>query len=429
MGHASRRGLVGALCFSWALSALAAGGDRAVNVMLFIGDGMGMEHVKAARYFKGEPLCFEAWPHFGLIDTESLNGITDSAAGATAIATGARVYNGVVGLANPGDSAELQTVLEYYQGKGKRTGLVTTDAMTGATPACFGAHAASRDDVDVIVSNYLYRTHPDILYGGGGAGLDPESAANAGYQVVADYAEMAAVDPAAATSVSGQFGAGQMPYEYDGVGELPHIWEMTSNALSVLGGGANGFFLMVEGGNIDHAAHNADTPRMIREVLAFDEAVQTALDWATNRTDTLIVVTADHETRGLLVTADNGAGNDPDTEWTADWHTTAPVGCWAWGPGSERVRESMANTNTFHVLQDASLLGSAGSIASATWTNMTMVWQSASGDVFRVEYTERIEAPDWKPLGVVTAAADSFAISDTNLRPTTNRFYRAVALP
>ncbi len=296
---------------------------------------MGLEHVAAARAYKGEPLCFEDFPYVGRVDTESESGVTDSAAAATAIATGTRVYNGVISQSNPGDSRELRTVLEYFKGKGRRTGLVTTDYMTGATPAAFGAHAASRYDIEDIADDYLNQTRPNILYGGGG--ITFASASNARYRVVTNRATMMALNTSAATHVSGQFGNSVLPYEYDGVGALPHLWEMTSHALAILDNEPAGFFLMVEGAKIDHASHVHDTRRMVQETLAFDKAVQATLDWATNRTDTLILVTADHENGGLVVTNDNGPGNDPGVEWVVNGHTAANVGCWAWGMGAEYV--------------------------------------------------------------------------------------------
>lgn len=407
--------------------ALAEPGDRAANVILFIGDGMGMEHVRAARYYKGAPLCFEEFPHSALVDTDSLNGLTDSAAGATAIATGTRVEEYTYGDRGAG---QLPTVLEYFQGKGKRTGLVTTDPMTAATPAAFATHAFERDDLHQIAADYLANIRPNVLLGGGGEELDPVSAAAAGFVVVTNAAELAALDPAAAPFLSGQFGEGQMAYEHDGIGDQPHLREMTAAALAVLEREPAGFFLMVEGANIDHASHGWDLERMVPEALELDAAVQTALDWTSNRTDTLILVTADHETGGLAVTADHGAGILPGVEWTDPGHTRTPVGCWAWGPGSERVGGAMANTNTFHALRDAALLQTyCLGIQEDEEGRRALIWAAAPGDVFRIEYSDRLDLPDWRPLGVATAATDSVFLGDTNDWPQAQRFYRAVALP
>ncbi len=417
-------GLVACL---WTGVAWAAMGDRAVNVILFIGDGMGMEQVKAARLYQGAPLCFETFPNFALVDTLCRGGqITDSAAGSTAIATGTRVDRDTYGDRSKG---QLPTILEYYKGKGKRTGLVTTDAMTAATPAAFATYAMDRNDKVQIASNYLFQTRPNVLLGGGGFEMTPELAAMEGYVVVSNVEELADVDLAATSHLSGQFGVGQMPYEWDGIGDFPHLWEMTVATLTLLEQESHGFFLLVEGANIDHAAHDMDLLRLIPEMMAFNEAVQVALNWASNRTDTLILVTADHETRGLRVLADNGAGNLPDVEWTDDWHTDTPVGCWAWGPGSERVNESTANTNTFFALRDAALLKTVCIGTREGEEHPTPVWAAAPFDTFRIEYSDSIESPEWKPLGVGTASSDSFYLADTNVWPQAQRFYRATAVP
>lgn len=407
--------------------ALAGPGDRAANVILFIGDGMGLEHVKAARYFKGAPLCFEDFPHTASVDTDSLGGLTDSSAAGTAIATGSRVWRGTFGDRSNG---QLPSVLEYFQGKGKRTGLVTTDQMTGATPASFATHAAGRDDLAVIASNYLVDIRPDLLLGGGGRGMDPLSAQAAGYAVVTNAAELAALDPAAVTFLSGQFGEGPMAYEVDGVGDEPHLRDMTVFALAVLEQDPDGFFLMVEGANIDYASHDWRLDRMIGEALELDAAVQAALDWAGSRTDTLIFVTADHETGGMTVQANNGAGNLPSVVWTDTWHTQTPVGSWARGPGSERVRNAMLNTDSFHVMRDAALLQTYALAPPPDGPAAgPPLWAAAAGDVFRIEYADQLHPPDWQPLGLATALTDSVTVADTNAWPRGQRFYRAVALP
>ena len=416
---------LGGAALLWAAAAAAA--DPAANVILFIGDGMGPEHVAAARCYKGAPLCFEKFPHSAVVDTDSLDGLTDSAAAASAIATGTRVsmwtYGDRVG-------SPLPTILEHFLGNGRRAGLVTTDYLTAATPAAFATHAYDRGDTAQIAEDYLRRIRPHVLLGGGGYDLDPESAWDAGFDVVTNAAELAAVDPAGTEYLCGQFGAGQMDYEYDGIGDEPHLRDMTATALAVLEQEPAGFFLMVEGANVDHAAHGWDLDRLIPEMLELDAAVQVAVDWAGSRTDTLIVVTADHETGGLSVVADNGEGVLPDVEWTDTWHTRTPVGSWAWGPGSERVSGSMANTNTFRVLRDsAGLQPFCLRPPLEEPAPQPPKWAAAPGDVVRIEYTDRIEPQDWQPLGTVTAATPFVAIDDTNAWPQAQRYYRAVAVP
>ncbi|MEI6970097.1 MAG: alkaline phosphatase [bacterium] len=409
-------------------SALA---NRATNVVLFIGDGMGFEHVKAARYYKGAPLCFETWPSTGSVDTASASSPTpsDSAAGATAIATGCRVSNSVISTSIPGNSKALTTVLEYLKAKGKRTGLVTTDFMSEATPAAFGAHTENRYNSDAITNDYLTGSRPNILYGGGG--MTAKAASNAGYRVVTTLAGMQAIDTATATNISGQFSTGRLPYE---LGETwttePHIWQMTSNAIEVLRHGQSGFFLMVEGANIDEASHFSQTGAMIHEVLAFENAVRTAQEWALERGDTLIVVTADHETGGLVVTSDNGISNTPGVSWTSPGtHTSTNVGIWAWGAGAGYAGGQTANTNTHMAMLNSTLLKSTCAGAFTTATNPATIWQAVSGDVYRVESAAQLCTPAWSPVCVVTASATSITIADTNAVPFTSRFYRIISLP
>ena len=324
------------------------------NVIIFIGDGMGVEEVKAAGiYATGKPgtLSFEAFPHKAEMTTRSADSeVTDSAAGGTAIATGVKVNNGTISMAIPGDGKELKTLLEYFQGRGKSAGLVTTTEMTHATPAAFGAHESSRKTQAEIASDYLTQTRPAVLFGGGGAGMSPAAAQSAGYTVVTDRSQLQALNTETATQVSGQFGQTHLPYEHDGLGKLPHLSEMTQTALAILDNDRDGFFLMVEGGKIDHAGHENDIQRQVKETVEFSKAVQVALNWAQNRNDTLIIVTADHETGGLKVLKNSGQGKVPAVSWSAKDHTGANVPVYAWGVNSQRVAEVMDNTQLFGIV-------------------------------------------------------------------------------
>lgn len=326
------------------------------NVIVCIGDGMGYGHVQAARCYYGTNLFFETLPHRGEITTSSAGGrVTDSAAAATALATGIKVNDGVLSLAIPGDGSELETVLEFSAARGKRTGLVTTTYMTHATPAGFGSHESSRDNAQQIADDYLLQTRPNVLFGGGAYGMSPSAAAAAGYAVVSNTESLTNLHAATLTHVSGQFGLTHLPYANDGVTDLPQLAQMAAVALDLLSRDPDGFFLMVEGGRIDHACHANDLRNVIGETLAFDDAVRRVVKWAGARGDTLVIVTADHETGGLSVVADNGAGRDPDVTWTTGGHTDAPVPVYAIGPFAEQVEQIADNTEIATLIRDALL--------------------------------------------------------------------------
>jgi alkaline phosphatase len=322
------------------------------NVIFFIGDGMGPDQVQAGAYFMGSSLSFQNFSHQAYLTTAPADAyptLPDSASNGTALATGTKVSVGTISVATPGDGHDLPTLLENYKSQGKSTGLVTTSYLTDATPAAFGAHESDRGNTDAIANDYLIQSRPNVLMGGGGNGLTTTAAAAAGYTVVTDAAGMLAVNTGTTSYLSGQFGSGQMAYESDGVGSQPHLSQMTSTALSVLGNNANGFFLMVEGGNIDHANHANDMTRMVGEVKAFSNAVQTAIDWAAGRDDTLIIVTADHESGGLAAVTNSGAGNVPGGTWKTTGHSLEDVPVYAWGPNADAVSGFMKNTDMYNV--------------------------------------------------------------------------------
>lgn len=334
------------------------------NVILMIGDGMGNGHVEAARVYNGGPLAFESAPHQAQMTTDSytsgqLGVPTDSAAAATAMSTGQKVHNTVVSLALPGDLSELETIGEFFAAKGKSVGLVTTSYLTDATPAAMAAHALFRFDYTRIAGDYLNNTRPEVLLGGGGNGLTAAAGIAAGYTVVTGRAGLQGLGPTPPGPVLGLFGAGfeGMPFEWDhaqgtdpGYDTLPFLREMTSSALSFLSTDSDGFFLMIEQEGTDRAGHEsgASPDRIGRDVFAaleFSRAVEEVLAFAAGRDDTLVIVTADHETGGLEILGDNGAGNLPTVSWSTSDHTRVTVPVYAWGPNAALVSGVIDNTD------------------------------------------------------------------------------------
>ncbi|TFG48894.1 MAG: hypothetical protein E4H40_03905, partial [Candidatus Brocadiia bacterium] len=140
---------------------------------------------------------------------------------------------------------------------------------------------------------------------------------------------------------------GHMPYEYDGAEDLPHLSEMTTAALRVIEKDPDGYFIMIEGGRIDHAGHKNDLQRNVLETIEFSRAVQAAFDMVKDRGDTLIIVTADHETGGLKVIKNNGKGKLPDVKWSTKDHTASEVPLYAWGVSAEMALQIKDNTQIF----------------------------------------------------------------------------------
>ncbi|MFX1405303.1 MAG: alkaline phosphatase [Promethearchaeota archaeon] len=298
------------------------------NIILMIGDGMSRGQINATKKWLGttETLTMEELTYLGVIETSSLNSpVTDSSAAATALATGYRTDNGMVGMLPNGDL--LPTILEIAERLGKATGLVTTSPITHGTPAAFSAHVPDRDNQDEIAQQQLFQGI-EVLLGGGIRYYSPflDTAESLGYQIVHNRTDMIA--GATEDYLLGLFANEQMSYEYDRNPLIePHISEMTNIALQILNQDANGFFLMIEGALIDYAAHSMNINRTIGETIAFDEAVQVAYEFAQQTERTLLIVTGDHETGGLWVNMSN-----PTLEYhfSTTIHTAAPVPVFAY---------------------------------------------------------------------------------------------------
>jgi alkaline phosphatase len=297
------------------------------NVILFIGDGMGPEQVEIGRRVKGSALFIDGipWGAIGTLDTDSLEGVTDSAAGATALATGHETNNGWLSMipTEPEPTA-VETVLERAEDRGKATGLFSTGDLPDATAGAFAAHVTDRGE-DEEVARQMHEQGSEFLLGGRGGGAVAPLEGQPGVTYVRNVSELNAYAAGPGSGpVYGLIGVQTMAYAIDreeegAVGKHPTIADGTAAAIDVLSDDPDGFFLMVEAGQIDWAGHSRDGAWTAAEVLAFDAAIETAYDWAEGRNDTLIVVTADHETGGLAVNnKTNVAGlraQTASTEW------------------------------------------------------------------------------------------------------------------
>jgi alkaline phosphatase len=345
-----RKYLSRAILTAAALS-LALQAGAAKNVILMIGDGMGPEHVKAGSYYltgaEGK-LSFE--PYFRCtVTTRSLDqAVTDSAASATTMATGHKTNNGVLSQ-SPDGSVVYETILERAKKMGKMTGLVTTAQISDATPAAFGAHEPARGNYANIVDDYLSSSTPNVIFGGGdpakgNAGFfsaeQVERAKTLGYQFVDDITSMNALKPAVGEHVLGLFAGVCTTLEVNRKINCrePHLTQMTTKALSILEHDPDGFFLMVEGGEIDKAAHASNIAGVAGEAAEFGKAVGIVLKWMESNPDTLLLVTADHETGGLSVSP-CAKGQIPTATWGSPGvHSNRNVPLYAAGPDASMLQ-------------------------------------------------------------------------------------------
>ena len=270
------------------------------NIILFIGDGMGTAQVYGAMTACEHELFLESFPYTGFSKTYSYDHyVTDSGAGGTAIACGIKTKNEMIGMSP--DSVPVYSILEIAHQNKLATGIVVTSSVTDATPASFVAHVINRGYYEEIAEAYLNGTVDVFIGGGEGNFRDRLDSADLtimlkkkGYDVVYNIDSL---KKSSSQKIAGLLAKGNMPSVRRGrVGVLS---EMTRKAIQTLSKNPNGFFLVVEGSLIDKNAHGKNLPETLTEVIDMDEAIGVAKDFADKNKQTLIVVTADHETGGL----------------------------------------------------------------------------------------------------------------------------------
>lgn len=318
------------------------------NIILLIGDGMSLAQIQAGMTANFGRLNLLEFKNIGFSRTQSAsNYVTDSGAGATAISTGKKTYNGAIAVGV--DSVPLKTILEYAEEQGLSTGLISTSAITHATPASFIAHNVSRDDYESIALDFL-KTDIDVFIGGGRSHFTVRKdqrnlaaeLARKGYQVTFSMDTVRRIS-------SGKLAALTVPEHNPGVieGRDDMLPVSVNTALRILSKNRKGFFLMVEGSQIDWGAHANNTGFVAMEMIDFDKAIGNALTFAKNSGKTLVIVTADHETGGMaLMNGDINEGKISALFATKN-HTGLMVPVFAYGPGAELFQGFQQNTDLF----------------------------------------------------------------------------------
>ena len=278
--------------------------EHCKNVIFMIGDGMGFNSLNKTKAEKQiETLTMNTFPLQGASQTRSSsNPVTDSAAGGTALACAIRTTNRFVGT-YAYDGYDLAShpmnLCELAKSMGKTAGVVTTDSTSGATPASFSAHAHDRGDEADITFQQL-RGDLDLIWGTRTDSFSEETATEYGFTSIYNKADMDALTEGSRSF--GQF-TDDVWHEVANDG-MPTMTEMTLKAIDLLDDDEDGFFLMVEGAHIDKNSHANNGDGMTDALVAFDQAIQAALDYAAADGDTLVIVTADHETGGITLVGD-----------------------------------------------------------------------------------------------------------------------------
>lgn len=272
-----------------------------LNIILMVGDGMGIPQVSSAFYFGDSPPNFKQFKTIGLSSTPSLSHlITDSASGATAFATGKKTYKRAIGVSK--DSLAIPSILENLQKNDYKTGIISLTSLTHATPAAFYAHVKDRD-MHKEIAEQLVEANIDFLAGGGkkyfGASKDKislfDKLIEKDYHL--DTLELGSVEK----SRKNAFILAQEGLPSKTQGRKNYLQDATQKGLEYFSALNKPFFFMIEGFYIDWGGHAKDEEMMIQEVLDFDKTIGVVLDFIESHPNTLLVVTADHETGGVSI--------------------------------------------------------------------------------------------------------------------------------
>ncbi len=311
------------------------------NVILLIGDGNGLSQISAAQIANGGSLTVTQLKDLGLVKTASYDDlITDSAAGATAMATGKKTNNRAIGT-DP-DGKKLKNLTEILAQHNFINGLLTTDNITGATPSAFYAHNPERDDSNGILKD-LNASNIDFFMAGGKHNSDKIEKAFK-VQKLTDF-----------NRISGKtavfIGDEKVESIENGRGDL--FPQSVKKALNVLSNQQKPFFLMIEGAQIDSNGHTNNVSGIVQEMLDFDQAIAVALKIADATKNTLVIITADHETSGFGILQGSIENHALEGGFLTNDHTATMVPLFAYGPQAQHFQGVYENTEIFNKILDA----------------------------------------------------------------------------
>lgn len=311
------------------------------NVIYLIGDGMGFYHLEKAKNERNITLTMDTFDYQGESRTRSYSSsVTDSAAGGTALATGTRTYNGAIGvyLFDPLNAFSYpKNLTELFMESGKLTGVITTDENSGATPASFSAHSSDRGNTEDITEDQM-KSGIDIIWGAANGVATKGDAESNGFTYITTYDEMMALEEGSRSFA--QFTNSLWTLEQSDE-STPNLEQMTEKAIDLLDDTDEGFFLMIEGAHIDKHSHSNEDANMTEALEEFDKTVEYVLDYAKQDGETLVVITADHET-GAIVLNDDGAYS-----FTSGSHSAANVPVLVYG--SDKLIENGEVLNNYEI--------------------------------------------------------------------------------
>ena len=326
--------------------------DNPLNIILLIGDGMGLSQISAGMYANNNQTVLEDFPVIGLSKTHAVKSlVTDSAASGTAMACGEKTYNGVIGISSR--NQKLESVLEICEENGYNTGLIANSSIVHATPASFYANIDSRKKYEEIALQ-LSESNVNYFIGGGKKYFNKREDNR---NLIKEMDKVDVVKNFNAYKKSDVDRIGFFTYNDEPPsiidGRAPLLPEYLKATLDKLDNRKEPFFLMVEGSQIDWGGHANDIEYITSEFIEFNEAIGVALNFAKNNSNTLVIVTADHETGGLAITMGKTKGYEIVASFNTGGHSATMVPVFSFGKFSELFGGIYDNTQIFHKMIEA----------------------------------------------------------------------------